>query len=145
MNLDLVVRAHAQALVHRVVLAVDGQDGHLALARRGGKNLARGHHALLVGQAHRLAREDGRMRGLKPRHAHNRRDDKVRFLSRVEQAIVPSVPCTTSMPVTPASRSRAANCPASSSVASEITRGRQRTACAKASSTLRPAASAATE
>ena len=32
-GLHFVVRAHAQALVHGVVLAVDGQDGHIALAR----------------------------------------------------------------------------------------------------------------
>ena len=66
-GLHLSVRAHPQALVHGVVLAVDGQDGHIALARCAGKNFARRHHALLVGQAHGLARQNGRVRRLQAR------------------------------------------------------------------------------
>ena len=76
-KLHFVVRAHAQALVHGVVLAVDGQDGHVALARSGGQDLARGHHALLVGQAHWFAGQNGRMRRLQSGHADDGRNHKI--------------------------------------------------------------------
>ena len=63
---------HAQALVYGIVLAVDGQNRHISLASRAGQDLARRHHALLVGQPHGLALEDGSVRRLEAGHAHNR-------------------------------------------------------------------------
>ena len=54
--LDLVHPAAAQALMHRVVLAVDGQQ-RLALATGlGGDQFACGHQAFLVGQPDGFAR-----------------------------------------------------------------------------------------
>ncbi len=52
--------------MHRVVLAVDGQNGHFAFARCGGKNFAGGNHALLVGETNRLAGQNRRVRSLQP-------------------------------------------------------------------------------
>ena len=73
------VPAHAHALVHGVVLAVDGQDGHIALAGRGGEDFARCHHAFLVGQAHGLAGQNRGMRRLQPCDPHDGRDDEIGF------------------------------------------------------------------
>ena len=78
-GLDFLVRADAQALVDGVVLAVDGQDGHVALARGGGEDFAGGHHALLVGQAHGLAGQDGGVRGFEAGDADDGGDDEIGF------------------------------------------------------------------
>ncbi len=65
-----------------VVLAVDGQDRHVALARGGGEDFAGGNHALLVGQSHGLAGQDGRVRRFEPGDANDGGDDKIRFRQR---------------------------------------------------------------
>ena len=70
---------HSHALVHGVVLAVDGQNWNIPLARRRCQNLSGRDHAFLVGQSDGLAGEDCRMRSLKPRDPDNRRDDEVSF------------------------------------------------------------------
>ena len=44
-----------------------------------GEDFARGHHAFLVGQAHRLAGQDGGVGGLKAGHAHDGRNHKIRL------------------------------------------------------------------
>ena len=54
--------SHAHALVDSIVFAVDGKNGNIALARRGGKDFARRNHALLVGQSHWLSGKNGRVR-----------------------------------------------------------------------------------
>ena len=76
-GLHLGVRAHAQALMDRVVFAVDGQNRHIAFARRGGQNLAGRNHALLVGQSERFAGQNRRVRRLQTGHANNRRNHKI--------------------------------------------------------------------
>jgi hypothetical protein len=127
-----------------VVLAVDGQDGDVALAGGRGEDFAGGHHALLVGQADGLAGQDGRVGGFQAGHADDGRDDKVRLGQR--RAGDGARGAVDDFDAGDAGLlSRAESSAASSSVASETRRGRQRTACAKASSMLRPAASAATE
>ncbi len=73
------VRADAQALVDGVVFAVDGQDGHVALAGGGGEDFAGGDHALLVGEADGLAGEDGGVRGFETGDADDGGDDEVGF------------------------------------------------------------------
>ncbi len=73
------MRAHAQALVDGVVLAVDGQDGDVALAGGGGEDFAGGYHALLVGQANGLTGEDGGMGGFEAGYADDGGDYKVGF------------------------------------------------------------------
>jgi hypothetical protein len=78
-GLDLSVRADAQALVDGVVLAVDGQDGDVALAGGGGEDFAGGHHALLVGQADGLAGQDGGVGGFEAGDADDGRDDEIRL------------------------------------------------------------------
>ena len=123
-----------------VVLGVDGQEGDVVLAGGGEDEFAGGDHALLVGEADGLAGENGGVGGFEAGDADDGGDDEVGF-GMGGDATVPAVPWTTSMPVTPAALRRAASWSASSSVASETTRGRQRRPCAKASSTLRPAAS----
>ena len=72
-------RADPHALVHGVVLTVDRENRHIAFARRGGQNFARRDHALFVGQAHRLSRQDRRMRGLKPCDPDNGRNHEIGF------------------------------------------------------------------
>ena len=67
------------ALVDGVVLAVDGQDGHVALARGGGEDLAGRNHAFLVGEAHWLAGENRGMRGFKACDANDRGDNEIRL------------------------------------------------------------------
>jgi hypothetical protein len=142
-GLDLAVRADAQALMHGVVLAVDGQDGHVALARGGGEDLAGGHHALLVGQADGLAGQDGGVRGFKAGHAHDGGDHEIGFGQRGAGDRAFGA-------VNDFDAGDAGLAQARGQLAGELfggqrnERGRQRTACAKASSTLRPAASAAT-
>jgi hypothetical protein len=76
-GLDFSVRADAQALVDGVVLAVDGQDGHVALAGGGGEDFAGGHHALLVGQTDGFAGQDGSMRGFEAGNAYDGGDHKI--------------------------------------------------------------------
>jgi hypothetical protein len=73
------VSADTQALVDRVVLAVDGQDGNIALAGGCGQDFAGGNHAFLVGQADWFSGEDGRMGGFESRDPDDGRDDKVCF------------------------------------------------------------------
>ena len=79
MVLTSAVGSDAEALMDGVVLAVDRQDRHVALAGGAGEDFAGGHHAFLVGQPDRLSGQDGRMRGLKARHADNSRDDEIRL------------------------------------------------------------------
>jgi len=81
-GLHLGVRADAQALMDGVVLAVDGQDGHVARAGRRSEDFAGGDHALLVGQADGLAGQDRGVRGFQACDADDGRDDKVRLRQR---------------------------------------------------------------
>ena len=69
--------ADAQALVDGVVLAVDGQDGYVAVAGGGGEDFARGDHALLVGEADGFAGEDGGVGGFEAGDADDGGDDEV--------------------------------------------------------------------
>ncbi len=83
------------------------------------------------------------MRGFKAGYAYDGRDYKVRIGQRAAGdgarcAVDYLDACNAGL------LSCASSSPASSSVAIETIRGRQRTVCAKASSRLRPAASAAT-
>ena len=75
-------RADAHALVHGVVLAVDGQNWDVALAGGGGEDFARGYHAFLVGQADGLAGENRGVGGFESGHSDNGRDHEVRLRMR---------------------------------------------------------------
>ncbi len=75
--LDLFHPSAAQALVDRIVLAVDGQKRFALAARLGGDQLARCHQAFLVGQPDRLARPYGLVGGFEPGHADDRADHKI--------------------------------------------------------------------
>jgi len=66
-------------LVDCVVLAVDRQDGDIALTGSGGEDFSRSDHALLIGQADRSSSEDGGVSGLKPGNADDGGDDEIRF------------------------------------------------------------------
>ena len=75
--LDLIHPSAAQALVYRVVLAVDRQQ-RLALAPRlGGNQFAGGHQAFLVGQPDLLARLHRLVGGFQPGHADNCADHEI--------------------------------------------------------------------
>ena len=142
-SLDFTVVAHAHALVNRVVLAVDGQDRDVAFAGRGSQDFPGRHHAFFVRQPDRLPGEDRGMRGFKSGYANDRGDHKIRFGMR-GAGDGPFAAVDDFVSLIPAWLSRLHSLAASSSVASEMSFGRQRTAWANASSMLRPAASVAT-
>jgi len=102
---------------------------------RRGEDLTGGHHALLVGQATGLPARMAACVASRPATPTMAETTKSAS-GKVEQATVPSVPYTTRMPVTPAWRKREERLEANASVAARQ-QGRQRTAWAKASSTLR--------
>ena len=56
-----------------------GRMGTLRSRAACGEDFARGHHALLVGQAYGLAGQDGGMGGFEAGYADDGRDDKVGF------------------------------------------------------------------
>jgi hypothetical protein len=78
-GLYLSVCAYAQTLVDGVVLAIDGQDGHVALTGGASENFARSDHAFLVGKAEGFAGENSCVGGFQTRHADDGRYDKIRF------------------------------------------------------------------
>ena len=67
----------AQALVDRVVLGVDGQQGDVALARGGEDELAGGDQTFLIGEADSRAGADGGIGGFEAGDTDDRRDDEV--------------------------------------------------------------------
>ena len=78
-----------------------GRIGTLRSRAARGKNFARGDHALLVGQAHGFSGQDAACVASSPATPTIAETTKSASGS-VEQATVPAVPWTTSMPVTPA-------------------------------------------
>src|ERR1035437_2968733 len=72
----------AQALMHRVVLAVDGEQRLALAASLGCDQLSRGDKTFLVGEPLNLARAHRFVSGLQPSHAHDGADYKVYFRMR---------------------------------------------------------------
>jgi hypothetical protein len=73
------VSAYTHALVDGVMFAIDGKDGDLAFARRGGQDFAGGYHAFLVGETDGLTGEDGGVGGFKTGYADDGGDYEVGF------------------------------------------------------------------
>src|SRR6516225_7336882 len=76
---DFVHTSTAHALVHRVVLAVDGEKRDIALPRFGGDQFSRCDEAFLVREAERLAGANSLVRGFEPGDSDDGTDDKIDF------------------------------------------------------------------
>ena len=74
---DLFHPSAAQALVDRIVLAVDGQKRFALAARFGGDQFSGRHQAFLVGQPDRLSRPYRFVGGFEPGHADDRADHEI--------------------------------------------------------------------
>ena len=60
-----------------VVLRIDGQQGHVAVARQPGEDFSGGNHGLLVGQANGLPRRHGGVGSFEASQADDRRDHEI--------------------------------------------------------------------
>src|SRR6476660_1967950 len=76
---DLVHLASAEALMHGIVLAVDGQQGLALAAGFSGDELSGGDQALFVGEADSLAGFHGFAGGFEPSHTDDGAHDKIRI------------------------------------------------------------------
>ena len=76
---DLLHSSPTQALVDRIVLAVNWKKRLPLLSSFGGNQFARDHQAFLVGQTDGLPGAYGFIGGLQPRHAHDRADHEIYF------------------------------------------------------------------
>jgi hypothetical protein len=76
---DFAAFAGAHALVHGVVLGVDGEKSDVTAASRGGKDFSGGDHGFFVGEADSLAGFDGCVGGFESGDADDGGDDEVGF------------------------------------------------------------------
>src|SRR5579862_9012579 len=81
-TLDLVHAPASQALMHRIVLAVDGKQRFALLTRLSRDEFSCGNKTLLISQPQNLSRAHRLVGRLQPRNPHDRANHEINFRMR---------------------------------------------------------------